>query len=90
VDYASLAAFRASAHKTTSLSMYTDGTDGHEANGVQVDPGFVNLAALDYRPTHASVITGAKNVTALIGGSFENWKGALDPAGDGSEVGPRP
>ena len=40
-SYASLAAFRASPHKTTSLSMYSDGTDGHEAHRVQVvTPGW--------------------------------------------------
>lgn len=95
-QYASLAAFKSNTfsggsggHYATSAGMYSDGTAGHEEHGVQVDPGFVDLAALDYRPTHASVISGAKDVTALIGGSFEDWKGALDPAGDGSEVGPR-
>jgi hypothetical protein len=95
-QYASLANFKSNnfsggsgGHFAQSAGMYSDGTTGHEQHGVQVDPGFVNLSALDYRPTHASVVSGAKNVTALIGGVFENWKGALNPSGNGREVGPR-
>ena len=90
--YGSLSDFKngvGGSHYATSASMYSDGTQGHEQHGVQVDPGFVNLSGLDYRPTHSQVVSGAKNVTSLIGGSFENFKGALNPSGNGREVGPR-
>jgi hypothetical protein len=67
-NFTSLADFRSSGKKTISESMYppaagafsgSNGTDGHEAHSVQVDPGFVDLANRDYRPTHASVTSGA-------------------------------
>jgi hypothetical protein len=88
-SFTSLADFRASGKKTTSESMYSDGTDGHEHHGVQQDPQFRDLANRDFRPQSAGATSGAKNVTGIIGGSFENWKGALNPAGDGNEVGPQ-
>jgi hypothetical protein len=91
-SYASLAAFRASAHKTTSHSMYSDGTTGHEQHGVEQDPQFVDHLNRDYRPQSAGAISGAKNLTATGWpgtGTFQNWKGALNPNGDGSEVGPQ-
>jgi Concanavalin A-like lectin/glucanases superfamily len=99
-NYTSLADFRGSAHKTTSESMYASGTgglaaaigiDGHEEHGVQVDPGFVDLANRDYRPTHASVTSGAIDVSASgwpAATDPHSWKGALDPNGSGTEVGP--
>ena len=91
-NFASLAAFRASARYTTSAGMYTDGTAGHEQHGVQEDPRFVHLAAMDYRPQSNGAKSGAKNLTAsgwLGTETFENWKGALDPKGHGNEVGPQ-
>ena len=73
--------------------MYSDGTDGHEADGVQVvTPGWWTSATLDYRPTHPGRgQRGRGRWPGWIGraGYFEDWKGALDPTGDGSEVGPR-
>ena len=100
-NFASLSAFRASGKKTQSESMYASaagafsgshGTDGHEEHGVEVDPGFVDLANRDYRPTHASVVSGALDVSSSGWPSADqphNFKGALDPNGDGSEVGPQ-
>jgi hypothetical protein len=100
-NFASLSAFRASGKKTQSVSMYasaagafagSNGTDGHEEHGVQIDPGFVDFANRDYRPTHASVVSGALDVSSSGwpgAGQPHNFKGALDPNGDGSEVGPQ-
>jgi hypothetical protein len=68
------------------------GTVGHEEHGVQVDPGFVDLANRDYRPTHASVVSGALDVSSSGWPGADqphNFKGALDPNGDGNEVGPQ-
>ncbi len=109
-NYSSLADFKANVfsggsggHFARSASMYAagtggvfagDGTAGHEQHGLEVDPGFVDVAALDYRPTHPRVITGAKNLSAAAGTwpgtGNDGYRGALDPSGDGSEVGPRP
>lgn len=101
-DFANLTAFRSSGKKTTSESMYvsvagafsgSNGTDGHEANGVEVNPGFVDLANRDYRPTHSSVTSGHLDVsTSGWPGATDahSWKGAVDPNGNGSEIGPQP
>jgi hypothetical protein len=91
-SFASVNAFRASRKYALSASMYSDGTTGHEQHGVEEDPRFVNLGARDYRPTSPGTTNGAKNLTSTGWPGtaiFENWKGALDPSGDGSEVGPR-
>ena len=53
---------------------------------------FLDLAARNYRPQSSGAISGAKSLTTLGWpgtGTFENWKGALNPNGDGREVGPQ-
>jgi hypothetical protein len=95
-SFTSLVALRASAKFTLSASMYSDGTTGHEQHGVEEDPLLVSIPGygngLDYRPRSSGAISGAKNLTSTgwpATETFKNWKGALDPDGDGSEVGPR-
>jgi hypothetical protein len=75
---------------------------GFESVGIQVNPAFVGgspgVGAYDfatrgaYVPTNNSVKTGAKNLTGLgwpgpQNSIYQAWRGALDPAGNGSEVG---
>jgi Concanavalin A-like lectin/glucanases superfamily len=91
-DFATLTAWRASAKYAQSAGMYTDGTAGHEHHGVQENPQFRDLSARDYRPQSSGTISGAKHLTATGWpgtGTFQDWKGALDPNGNGSEVGPQ-
>ncbi len=99
--FATLAAFRSSGKKTLSEAMYSsivgafsssNGTDGHEEHGVQVDPGFVDIANRDYRPAHPSVTSGHLDVSSSgwpDATAPHSWKGALDPNGNGTEVGPQ-
>jgi hypothetical protein len=100
-DFASLAAFRASDKASISASMYasapgafsgSDGTDGHEEHGVEVDPGFVDPQNRDYRVTHPMVKSGALDLSASgWPGATDphDFKGAIDPNGAGCTVGPQ-
>jgi hypothetical protein len=102
-NFATLAAFKASAHFTQSKDLYAP---GWENSGIQGDPQFVGgsdafvntgrgVAPNYYRPQNSAYATGAVNLGSgglnlgLPGYVYQAWRGALDPAGDGTEIGPR-
>jgi hypothetical protein len=102
-NFATLAGFKASAHFTASKSLYTPGWEnsGIEADP-QFQGGSVmfthegrEAAPADYIPQNPAYHTGAINLGSgglnlgLPGYTHQAWRGALDPAGDGTEVGPR-
>ncbi len=73
------------------------GTDEDHAgvgvSGMRAASPLVDIDALDFRPkTGSALATGAKDLasTSWHGAGSTAWRGALDPAGAGNEIGPRP
>ena len=61
-------------------------------SGMNAAAPLVDLEGLDFRPKSGSApATGAKDLSATgwPGASNAAWRGALDPSGDGNEIGPR-
>jgi hypothetical protein len=102
-NFATLAAFKASNHFTESKDLYTPGWEngGIEADPQFAGGGAMfthegrEAAPALYIPQNSSYHTGAINLGSgglnlgLPGYTHQAWRGALDPAGDGTEVGPR-
>jgi hypothetical protein len=104
-NYADLASWRASAvYTNTGSTGWNFGSRKLEQDSVQADPRFADANAIsedvrfnvppsDYIPAAAAATSGAINITSFGwpgATSYQAWRGALNPAGDGSEVGPRP
>jgi hypothetical protein len=103
-NFASLAAFKASQHFQESKDLYAPGMEnsGIQANPQFVGgaDAFVNegrgVPPRYYIPQSPVYHTGAINLGSgglnlgLPGYTYEAWRGALDPDGDGTEIGPRP
>jgi hypothetical protein len=100
-DRATLAAYKASAGFTASQSWYAPGL---ENSSIQADPGWGNSAyvingqsldgvpASTFIPSTSSYHSGAVNITSFgwpDATSHVAYRGALNPSGDGTEVGPR-
>jgi Concanavalin A-like lectin/glucanases superfamily len=102
-DFTTLAAFKASAHFTASKFHYAPGWEntGIQANPQFVggSDAFVNegrgVPPSYYIPQNTAYHTAAINLGSgglnlgLPGYTYQAWRGALDPEGDGTEVGPR-
>jgi hypothetical protein len=104
-SYATLAAWRSSTpYNNTGSTGWNFGGRKHEQDSAEADPVFSNSNAItqdarfgvppsDYRPTATGCTSGAIDMTSFgwpSATSYQAWRGALDPNGDGSEVGPRP
>jgi hypothetical protein len=102
VNFNDLAAFKLHSHYT--ISGNNNGyAPRMEENSVQTNPLFAGMDALtqeirgrptsDYLPTAAPCTGETIDITGfgLPGAtSHQDWIGALDPNGDGTEIGPRP
>jgi hypothetical protein len=102
--YATLADWRASAtYNSTSGTGWAFGGRKMEQDSIEANPAFSDPNAItqdprfdvppsDYRPTASGCLSGAVNITSLGwpgATSYQAWRGALNPAGDGTEIGPR-
>jgi hypothetical protein len=96
--------FKGSAHFNASKSLYSPGWENAsiEANPnfVGGNDAFVNegrsVPPSYYIPQNSAYHSGANNLanapvslTDLPGYTYQAWRGALDPNGDGTEIGPR-
>jgi hypothetical protein len=102
-DFASLAAWKASAKYTASIGRFGY-ADGIDTNSIQADPLLATgtAAMLDgdprgkpasaWRPTAASYKTGAVNITGFgwpDASVYESWRGPSNPNGDWTDIGPQ-
>jgi Concanavalin A-like lectin/glucanases superfamily len=105
VNFANLAAWKASAiYTNTGSTGWNFGGRKLEEDSIQADPQFSDSNAItqdarydqppgDYRPGNAAYQSGAIDITSFGwpgATTYQAWRGALDPNGDGSEIGPRP
>jgi hypothetical protein len=81
---------------TSTLGQEAHGTEeehvGVGSSGLAAASPLVDLEGLDFRPKSGSaLVSGAKDLsnTGWPGATGNSWRGALDPNGDGTEVGPR-